>query len=165
MDLLPGTPATPVELAARYSDWEWSVAWQYGADAVTYRLVHGPHRTHFLKLVRTGGYPTLEEESHRMAWAADHLSVPRILECDADGNVSWLLTEGLQGLDATAAIWSNEPERLVSALAAGLRVFPEAPVSQCPFDFRLDQALADVRRRVTEGLVEPSSPRTGNVSS
>ncbi len=61
-----------------------------------------------------------------------------------------------QGLDATNPIWSTEPERLVPVLAAGLRVFHEAPVSQCPFDCRLDLALAHIRRRVAEGLVEPA---------
>ncbi len=156
MTLLPGSPSAPPNLEARYSDWEWSVSWQYGADAVTYRLSRRPGRTHFLKLARPGGYPTLDGESQRLEWAGDYLPVPRVLDCDSDGDTSWLITESLGGLDATNAIWSSEPERLVRVLAAGLRVFHEAPVSKCPFDFRLDHALAHARRRVAEGLVEPA---------
>ena len=123
MALLPGSPSPPPNLEARYSDWEWSVAWQYGADAVTYRLSRRPGRTHFLKLARPGGYPTLDGESQRLEWAGDYLPVPRVLDCDSDGDTSWLITESLGGLDATNAIWSTEPERLVRVLATGLRVF------------------------------------------
>ena len=156
MDLLPGSPSAPPELEAKYRGWEWSVAWQYGAYSVTYRLDGGPDRTHFLKLARPGGYPSLDEESQRMKWASGHLSVPRVLECDSNEDVSWMLTESLGGLDATNAIWSTAPERLVRVLAVGLREFHSAPVSECPFDFRLDRALAHARRRVEEGLLEPA---------
>ncbi len=155
MDLLVGSPSAPPHVQARYSDWEWSVAWQYGPEAVTFRLDRGPGNTHFVKLAPAGVYPTLESESERMGWAADHVPVPGVLECDSDGDTSWLITEGLTGLDATNPVWSTDPERLVSVLAAGLRVFHEAPVSGCPFDFGLDHALAHARRRVAEGRVDP----------
>ncbi|GMR14256.1 MAG: aminoglycoside 3'-phosphotransferase [Gemmatimonadota bacterium] len=123
---------------------------------MTYRLHRGPDRTHFLKLARAGGYPSLDGESLRMEWAADHLPVPRVLECGSNGDTTWLLTEGLGGLDATHGIWSTAPERLVRVLATGLRAFHDAPVSECPFDFGLDVAIAHARRRVAEGLVEPA---------
>lgn len=150
-----GRPPTPPELEARYSDWEWSIAWEYGPGGVTYRLDSGGGEVHFLKLARTGGYPSIEAETRRMRWAADYLAVPRVLEGGSVAEASWLLMEGLPGFDATHAMWSAEPERLVRVLAAGLRAFHEAPVSECPFDFRLDRALAHARRRVAEGRVVP----------
>lgn len=156
MDLLPGSPSAPPRLKTRYSDWRWRVVWQYGADSVTYRLDGVEGETHFLKLARPGGYPSLDDESKRMTWAADYLSVPHVLECDSNRDACWLLTQGLNGLDATNAIWSGSPERLVRVLAAGLREFHGAPVTKCPFDFRLDSALAHARQRVTSGLVNPA---------
>ncbi|MBD3162401.1 MAG: phosphotransferase, partial [Candidatus Eisenbacteria bacterium] len=38
----------------------------------------------------------------------------------------------------------------------GLRAFHETPAADCPFDFRLDAALAHVRDRVEVGRVDPA---------
>ncbi len=149
------TLAPPLRLRERYVEWEWTVAWQYGTPAITYRLGGPRDEVHFLKLGSVHAYPCLADEADRMRWAAAHLPVPRVLEQGTEGDTAWLLTKGLAGADATDARWRAEPERLVVTLARGLRRVHEMPVAACPFDFRLDRALAHARRRVERGLVDP----------
>lgn len=155
MDVLPGTPSAPPHLMERYSDWGWTVAWQYGPEAITHRLERSTGDSHFLKLAPCQAYPSLPAEADRIRWAEACLSVPEVLEQGSDGQLDWLLTDGLIGADATNSAWSVDPERLVTVLAAGLRRFHEDLVGACPFDFRLDHSLAHARRRVTTGLVLP----------
>jgi kanamycin kinase len=108
----------------------------------------------YLKVARRGGCPSLADERDRLRWAAAHLPVPRVVEHGEDEAVEWLLTEALPGADATRAPERRDPARLVPLLARALRAFHAAPVDGCPFDFRLDAALAHVRRRVDAGFVD-----------
>jgi kanamycin kinase len=152
--LRPGTAEPPAALRARYADWVWEVAWQYGAPAVTYRLTSNDGECRFLKLTRGIQYPTLTAEASRMRWAADHLPVPRVIEEGREEDVTWLVTAGLPGRDATAL--TADPGRLVRALATGLRSFHESPVDLCPFDFRLEAALQHARSRLAAGHILPA---------
>lgn len=148
-------PSPPEALTDRYADWRWTEVSSYPPDRVTYRLTSDSGTDHFLKLARPGVHPSLAAEVERTVWAGGHLPVPRVLDRGSDIGVSWLLTEGLGGDDATDDRWSGDPRRLVRSLGEGLRRFHEAPAVECPFDFRLDAALAQVGRRVDEGLVSP----------
>jgi len=111
---------------------------------------------HYLKIAPCDAYPSLPAEAHRMRWARSHLPVPLVLEQGSTGTEDWFLTQGLIGDDATRSAWSGDPDRLVRVLADGLRRFHEASTAACPFDFRLEHALAHVRGRVQGGLVLPS---------
>ena len=90
-----------------------------------------------------------------MRWARDHLPVPEVLECGVDLAVEWMLTAELPGRDATSPELKADPRALVTRLAQGLRLFHEAPVDKCPFDFTLEVAISSVRDRVARGLVNP----------
>ena len=79
-----------------------------------------------------------------------------MLDYHDDGVVERLTTAALPGLDATRSPLSDDPGRLVPALARGLRAWHDAlPVADCPFDSRLDVALPAVAGRVRRGLVDP----------
>lgn len=155
MDALPGSPETPLELKAEYADWRWEVAWQYGPQAVTYRLSNESEEVRFLKMAPADWLPALDHEADRMRWAVDYLPVPLVIRQGSDGQVSWLITRGLPGRDATDPAWAEDPERLVRTLAGGLRAFHGAPVESCPFDFRLERALAGARCRLDQGHIRP----------
>ena len=104
---------------------------------------------------RADYFPSLDDEAARMGWAIDYLPVPEVLEQGSDADISWLTTHALPGRDATDPGWARNPEQLVGSLAEGLRRFHRAPVEACPFDFRLDRALAHVRRRLDLGHILP----------
>jgi kanamycin kinase len=155
MEELPGSPKVPDSLRKEYKERRWDVAYQYGPEALTYQLSRDLGETRFLKLARAGCFPMPEDEASRMRWAYDFLPVPDVIEQDSSGSLSWLITEALPGRDATDPALTADPQRLVAILAAGLRAFHEAPVEACPFDFRLDAALAQAHRRLEAGQIVP----------
>lgn len=149
-------PAPPEPIAVEYADWRWRVVSSYPPDAVTYRLRSGSGEERFLKLQRPGQHPSLRAEAERTRWAVRHLPVPTVLDEASQDGVSWMVTQAIRGDDATAVRWRTDVGRLVRALAEGLRAFHEASADDCPFDFRLERALAHARRRVERGEVDPA---------
>jgi len=124
---------------------------------VTYRLTGASGRAWFLKLAPPGVHPPLAQELTRMRWAHEHLPVPNIRGTGlTDAGGTWMLTDALPGEDATRSPLVTRPERLVPALARGLRRFHAAPVESCPFSFRLDDSLALAEDRVRRGTVIPA---------
>jgi kanamycin kinase len=145
----------PDWLVAGYAAWEWTVASCY-AEQTTWRLDRGCARVRFLKVARAGAYPGLAAEAARTRWAGVHgLPVPEVIATGSDGTVDWLVTAGISGLPGTDPSL-GDVRKVVVALADGLRrLHDTAPVTECPFDFRLVAAMAHARRRVAAGLVDP----------
>jgi kanamycin kinase len=142
----------PAELRRRYLEWSWSLV---HAEEATWRLQDPTGPVRYLKLGTTSRFPRVLDEGARMQWAKAHLPVPEVLDCGTDGTLDWLVTAGLPGRPVTDQQLTADPERLVALLARGLRRFHAAPVAACPFDFRLDTALAHAQARVQGGLVDP----------
>jgi aminoglycoside phosphotransferase len=138
-----------------FAGWSCELFWQLDPSASTYRLTHPSAGVRFVKLKSGGGYPGLSAEAARMAWLRDHLPAPEVLSEGSEGGVDWLVTIGLPGHDATDDCWSGDHERLVRALARGLRQIHSVPVAGCPFDFRLEAALLHVRGRAQSGSLVP----------
>jgi kanamycin kinase len=145
----------PAGLRREYAAWKWEVTWRIVPHAVTFRLRRGAGEVRFLKLAEADRIPSLLGEAERITWAARRLPVPNVVDSGSDGAVEWLLTEALPGRDATHQAWAGEPERLVRALARGLRDFHRIPADDCPFDFGLERALALARARLREDRIHP----------
>ena len=152
----PGSPAPPAHVRAAHEEWIWSVAYQYGPAALTYRIAHPAGPVRYLKLAPEDAYPSLADESARMVWVANHLPVPTVVESGSRNGVAWLLTTALPGVDATDPGLRDDPGALVRVLATGLRRFHDVPIVSCPFDFRLSTALRHVARRLDEGRIDPA---------
>jgi len=143
----------PDIVARRHAKWSHTPASAPGPEAATWRL-SSRLATRFLKVARLGREPSLADERDRTRWAAGtRLAVPTVIEYGSADGLEWLLTEGLVGTAAVDASMRADPERLVPKLAAGLRRFHQTPTKECPFQFRLEEALAHVRRRVARGAV------------
>ena len=144
----------PEDLRVRYSDWSWDLVYENELGTLTYRL-YKDEVSHFLKVASRGVQPSLSAEAARLAWAKDHLPVPRVVECDSGLHTEWLVVEGVPGRDAMDASWSEDPHFVVRALARGLREFHAAPIASCPFNFSLDEALGHAHRRLAAGEIDP----------
>ena len=90
-----------------------------------------------------------------MGWALGRLSVPRVIDHGTAEGVEWLLTSALPGGDATGDQFIRDPASLVPLLAEGLRRFHNTPAQDCPFRFRVHDALRHVRTRVGAGIIDP----------
>jgi kanamycin kinase len=147
----------PESIAAAYGDWDWSVASEWD-DQQTWRLAdRQTSRIHYLKVTRSGHYPTALEERERLLWVHKYLPVPAVIDAGSDTAVDWLVTAALDGTDATKHELLADPERLVPVLAQALAAFHAAvPVDECPFDFTMPTALEQVRQRIRDGVTEPT---------
>ena len=157
--------------------WEATVVWAFAPGVVTWRL-RAPHgEVRYLKVARRGREIGLGAESERMHWAAQRagplaplaplpppprrparLPVREVLREGVDGEREWLLTAALPGVNATDTALTADPPRLVPLLAQGLRRFHALEVEGCPFDGRLETALATVRHRLAAGLTQQDGP-------
>ena len=154
-DAEAAAPRLPPAALAGMEDWQREVAWALVAGRRTYRLRGPGGEVRYLKVAPLQQAPTLSEERERLAWAAGRLPVPAVLDSGGDGELEWLLTAGLPGVDATAERWRADPPRLVPLLAEGLRRLHALPAADCPFDHRLEGMLRAARARVAACLVDP----------
>lgn len=146
---------TPPGLSQKFADFDWELWYQYADHSVVYRLSRDARTGLFLKLAPRDRYPTLAGEAERMVWARTYLPVPVVRDYGSEGAVAWLATLPLGGVDGTHPDLLRHPENLARTLARGLRHFHDAaPVSECPFDFRLDVAFEHVRGRLHAGLID-----------
>lgn len=142
-------------LREAYADWQWREAQSWAPRAVTWRLTHPRGEVRYLKICQCAWHPRARDEAARMRWAAAHLPVPEVLDAGSDGRVDWLVTRAVPGRDATDPDLLADPAGTVAILGRALRRFHEAPVADCPFDFRLDAALQHVRKRAEAGRIDP----------
>ena len=145
----------PPELSERYADRRWTLVREWPARSRTWRL-DGDGRSAFLKVGRADRHPNGVDECVRTRWAGEELlPVPQVLGCGTVGELDWLLTAALGGADATRHLGSQDPERLVVALARGLAAFHDlAPPARCPYRFGVEAALAHVDGRLGAGLID-----------
>jgi aminoglycoside phosphotransferase len=146
----------PAQIARYVAGWPARQVWDSG-EARTWRLTGPDGRELYLKTAPAQAAVPLRAEAARARWAlAAGLPVPRILAACGDGSAEWLLSEGLPGTMAADARLRADPQRLVPILARGLRRFHATPVAGCPFPFSAADALARIRRRVSEGRIRPA---------
>ena len=144
----------PPGVRERYRGWSWTPAWWYGDAVAVWRLSSPAGEVHFLKVRAVGDEPALADEEARLRWAASRLPVPSVVAWGTEGDVEWLATCGLTGRDATSPELRRHPDRLLAALACGLRSLHATPFDGCPFRLTVEAAIAAVRRRVADGLAE-----------
>ena len=120
-----------------------------------YRLSRDGERR-FLKVVRKGWFPSAEAEAERTRWARTYIPVPEIIESGVNDDATWFLSRAIPGDDATRARFRTDLPGLVRRLAGALRRFHAMPVDECPFSFRLDDALQHVERRLHQGQIDPA---------
>jgi kanamycin kinase len=142
-------PEPPAELARVAPGWNPELAYRLVPGVTTWRL-HGPGgAVRYAKIDTEGRYPGLEREAERMRWARQWLPVPDVVSLERFGTTTVLLTDALEGRDATDSAWRRDVRGLVRAFGRGLRSFHEAVATElCPFRFDVERALAHVGRRV-----------------
>jgi kanamycin kinase len=143
----------PSELLDEHATWTWEPVSVYPGRSAMHRLASAAGQTRFLKVVRHGWTPSAEAEAERTAWAHSFLPVPRVLKRGVTQDATWLLTEGIDSVDATAAKFRQDVPGLVTRLAEGLRYFHSTPVDECPFQFRVADAIQLVCHRLETGQI------------
>ena len=146
----------PKKLEESLPNWNSTVAWAHFDHACTYRLSHTNGLTRYLKMVQRDADPFIADDLKWLRWAKVFLPVPKIIGFDLDADPAWLLSEGIPGTNGTEPDLKSNPELLVSLLVKALRYFHDhAPISNCPFDFRLEPELEHVSKGAQLGFIQP----------
>lgn len=134
------------------------VVWENRLGGLTCEVGVGPDRC-FVKWAPAASGADLGGEAARMAWARPFTPVPRVISQGSDEAGAWLVTAALPGQNAVASRWKAEPQTAVRAIGEGLRAMHESlPVDSCPFSWGAEDRLADIRRLLSEGRLDPGSP-------
>ncbi len=107
----------------------------------------------YLKRQPLGAGPPLAEERDRIAWIGGRLPVPEVVAWIEEDGCEFLVTTAIGGRPASEAEDGAATARL---LGEALRRVHELPVDACPFDVRVDAALAASRRNAERGWVDES---------
>ncbi len=109
--------------------------WRNELGGLTFEITDSQGRR-FVKWAPAGSGLDLAGETTRLRWAADYISVPRVLDTGADAEGSWMVTAGLPGDSAVARRWLADAGTAVVAIGRGLRLMHDRlPVGACPFSW------------------------------
>ncbi|MFI6388000.1 phosphotransferase [Nonomuraea sp. NPDC050540] len=105
-------------------------------------------------LARAGSYfvrrgPEAVAEHARLVWLRERAGVAEVAAFEGD-----VLVTGDTGVETLAAAEGTDDPGVGAAMGRALRALHAVPVTDCPFDGRLDVLLAQAWRNVVEGRVD-----------
>ena len=131
--------------------------WENAVGGRTFEVGPGGPDRCFVKWTPVASEIDLAAEASRMAWAVSFTPVPRVIGQGADEAGSWIVTSALPGQSAVMPRWQSDPATAVAAIGEGLRAMHDAlPAPACPFSWMAAGRLAEARRRVRQGRVDPA---------
>lgn len=146
-------PTLPAALHAMIGDMTCMPVTVGMSDTAIFRLEAGTGETRYLKIAGYGAEPLLPE-MQRLEWLAGRLPVPRVLQFAQEDGQEYLLLSEVPGRMSHTAVCADNVPRVVHLLAWGMRMVHAIPLTNCPFDMRLDVQIAAARQRVAEGRVD-----------
>jgi aminoglycoside phosphotransferase len=111
-------------------------------------------RTCYLKIAPINFYNNLLPEKERLMWLQGKLRVPEVLGFADDGEYDYLLISEIPGVFAHDRQFEGNQDRLIPALAEGLRMIHGVDIRDCPFNARLDVKIREARERLKNGWVD-----------
>jgi aminoglycoside phosphotransferase len=163
-DQLSGLP--PI-LHAALADAIWQPVTIGMSGAQVHRVVAPGQPARYLKAASGPRVAELRAERDRLTWLRSRLPVPTICGWAEQGAGEqwrgWLLLTEAPGLMACdpAVMGAGDRQRLVTALAEGLRQIHHLPIVGCPFDARLDQRLSQAEWVIRAGIADEEAVREG----
>ena len=150
----PGAVPDTLRFLIEGATWEpVTIGW---SGARVYRLGFAGQSPRYLKIAPPPLDAEAREEAERLAWLRGRLPVPEVLAQHADLTATWLLLSEVPGVMSCETRFAADVPAVARLLAYGLRMIHDLDVAACPFDRRLDRALAQARERCAAGLVDES---------
>nr|WP_265522199.1 phosphotransferase [Oerskovia sp. JB1-3-2] len=152
-----GHVPVPDAVASLAGDGHVTPVWRNELGGLTFRVEpaasDGSGPTRYVKWVPAGTPEIdLRAEAGRLAWAGEHVRVPRVLDVGGDPDATWLVTAAIEARSAVDPRWVADPATAAAAVGQGLRVLHDAaPADACPYTWsaedRAARARAACRRR------------------
>lgn len=125
------------------------------SGTLVFRIVWSDGSACFLKIADAAWQrEELLAEKEHLEWLQGRLPVPQVYAFSADEKRSFLLLSEIAGLESCDTSFERDVPTIVRLLAEGLRLIHGVEIASCPFDRRLDYAIALAKRRVEAGLVD-----------
>lgn len=138
-------PATIVELAAGRAI---VPVWRNQLGGITFAIGDELHCKWQPRSLDHRPEVDLAVEAQKLQWLRSHTVVPEVVDLGVDDDGRWLVTRSLPGGSAVDQRWKSDPRPAVIAIGVGLRSFHDAvPVDECPFDWSIEQRIADTDPR------------------
>ena len=102
-----------------------------------------------------------KREARILAWLEGKLSAPRLLAREEAEGMAYTLMTRVKGRMLCDPCYLRDPQLLTRLLAQALEQLAAIGTEDCPADRGLDTALAEARRRVERGLVDPMTCEPG----
>lgn len=155
----PDTPiqqphAVPDELRSLTEGATWESATFGYSGALVYRLRWAGRPARYLKVAAPPVDAEAREEAARLLWLRGKLPIPDLLAVHSDPAAMWLLFSEIPGVMSCDTRFAGDAPTVARLLAEGLRLIHGLDILDCPFDRRLDRALAIARARCLAGLVD-----------
>jgi aminoglycoside phosphotransferase len=143
----------PQALKILVRDATWERIFEGLSGAYVFRLENGPRRC-YLKIAPMDFQNNLLPEKERLVWLQGKLPVPEVLGFDDDGENHYLLISEMPGVATHERQFEDEQNRLIPALAEGLRLMHSVDIRDCPFDARLNSKIKEARTRLNNGWID-----------
>ena len=156
--MISGPPEGPVEipeaLIPLLMGKPHECVWRNEVGGLTFRVADDS-LTFYVKWSPVTSGIDLGAEVQRLSWASDFTPVPEVLDVGDDIEGSWIVTRGFNAANAVTPHWRQHPKAATSAIGRGLRALHDTlDVWSCPFEWSLQSRLADVERRVSDGVLD-----------
>lgn len=104
---------------------------------------------------------SFEYEVNVLQWLLGKLPVPKILYYSKSLETEYFLMSEIIGLDSSNIELRDDPKKLVSNLAKGLRVIHDLDITDCPFNQSLEVKLKNAEYNVINDLVDIEDIKNG----
>ena len=118
-----------------------------------FKLEREDHSTRFLKIGPLLPAQEILAEKERLVWLNGKLPVPEVLSYETDLRCEYLVTSAVAGTDTASVSPELGGPTIARLLAGGLRLVHDVPISDCPFDMRLDKVIPQARETTLNGSV------------
>ncbi len=105
---------------------------------------------------------SIEQQVQMMQWLEGKIPVPKVTAYEVENGKSYLLMSKVSGVMSCDTYYLEHPQKLLEALASGLKMLWKVDVRECPYVRDMDVVLKDARVRVENDLVdvEDAEPTT-----
>ena len=149
-----GTPRLPSDLERLLRGGVWERNTEGRSSSATYHIRGAHVGNAYLKIAAPELQDTLEREMRILRWLGGRLPAPEVLHYGEHDGKQYLLICEMRGRNLIHPSLLAQPSELVRRLAEGLQMVHTVDISECPFDQRLDNKIAEARQRVEAGLID-----------
>jgi aminoglycoside phosphotransferase len=130
---------------------------KYANKAYTYYIQSAEGFNRYLKLQPLGCEEPIDTQVQRLLFLQDILPVPQVLDYGVKAGFEYLLTVGLEGIEASNEFYKRNTQEMIRLIAKGLSTIHQVSIQDCPFDNTIAEQMKIVRYKYNKGLIDAAA--------